>query len=644
MEIKNDTINLIKSKVLLYKNKQYFKIFKDIFINLSLKCIKNENIILEFKIKSNKLNNNKLQNISIKNYKNNSLWLNVIKNIYSKKEIKDYDIKNNNPKKENIIYQKEKEGEDNNHLCSKNQNNKYEISKLVYSYLFYLSHFILEKLYFIAKKQKTSLTNIVRIYLGLCSQNIGLLNTTSKIETNDENLSGRKKLLLKKLTLLSDYTEKNISTIKKDNNKNYNKINNEYKSNSANKTTFQINYISDLKTQLAKRYINSLNKVNKDNNKKDSKININDESNSNNINKDDDENNKNKFNTESINDDFIKGLNNLDKKNKNNSLKVLYSSSFTRLFIGETDVNSIRERYHSNADAKKEKKLEKKHKDRNMIKTRNKKSNLSLSETYLKMFLNKIRQIRKSKLPLIEKNMEGILLKFKKNQQIINKYKDVTINEDKLDENDITNVDDNNNEKNNKIFDSQFQTIRNNKDIKRNFISLSYKKLNEDNTETHEKKEQITNINTINKDIIKSVPKDNNIKTNISLNGKKYKLIHNKNFNSYRNSNNNKNEKYKETKSRIPNNFRMFKLKIKDQESIENNNKNTIHSHLMHIFRKKLTKNKINKKEINKLYFGKNLNLTNRAQRNLHDIIENNSINNKMKYFLTKKDLFFDKI
>ena len=450
--------------------------------------------------------------------------------------------------------------------------------------------------------------------------------------------------MLKKLTLLSDYTEKNISTIKKDNNKNYNKINNEHKSNSANKTTFQINYISDLKTQLAKRYINSLNKVNKDNNKKDSKININDESNSNNINKDDDENNKNKFNTESINDDFIKGLNNLDKKNKNNSLKVLYSSSFTRLFIGETDVNSIRERYHSNADAKKEKKLEKKHKDRNMIKTRNKKSNLSLSETYLKMFLNKIRQIRKSKLPLIEKNMEGILLKFKKNQQIINKYKDVTINEDKLDENDITNVDDNNNEKNNKIFDSQFQTIRNNKDIKRNFISLSYKKLNEDNTETHEKKEQITNINTINKDITKSVPKDNNIKTNISLNGKKYKLIHNKNFNSYRNSNNNKNEKYKETKSRIPNNFRMFKLKIKDQESIENNNKNTIHSHLMHIFRKKLTKNKINKKEINKLYFGKNLNLTNRAQRNLHDIIENNSINNKIKYFLNKKNLFFDKI
>ena len=47
MEIKNETLKLIKSKVEFFNNKKYFKIFKDILLNLSMKCMKNENIILE---------------------------------------------------------------------------------------------------------------------------------------------------------------------------------------------------------------------------------------------------------------------------------------------------------------------------------------------------------------------------------------------------------------------------------------------------------------------------------------------------------------------------------------------------------------------------------------------------------------------
>ena len=54
MEIKNETLKLIKAKVELYNNKKYFKIFKDILLNLSMKVMKNENIISEYKMKSSK--------------------------------------------------------------------------------------------------------------------------------------------------------------------------------------------------------------------------------------------------------------------------------------------------------------------------------------------------------------------------------------------------------------------------------------------------------------------------------------------------------------------------------------------------------------------------------------------------------------
>ena len=134
---------------------------------------------------------------------------------------------------------------------------------------------------------------------------------------------------------------------------------------------------------------------------------------------------ENNFNNDIISEDFIKSLNKLNKKNKNATLKILYSSSFTRLFIGETDIDSIRERYLSNIDTKKEQKLEKNNKY------------YTLSGAYLKMFLNRVIQDQKNNVPLMEKNLETLLNKFKKNQELIDRFKRINIDTEKLYHNDL---------------------------------------------------------------------------------------------------------------------------------------------------------------------------------------------------------------
>ena len=215
------------------------------------------------------------------------------------------------------------------------------------------------------------------------------MQTKTKTNENESSVSS-KKIILKKINTNDYNNDKQLNT------KNNNNNNNENTISTFNNCVMKIKYISDLKSRLAKKNIN-MNMKNQSN--KDSKKIIEknkDDSNSNsNISYSEDEKKKeNNFNNDIISEDFIKSLNKLNKKNKNATLKILYSSSFTRLFIGETDIDSIRERYLSNIDTKKEQKLEKNNKY------------YTLSGAYLKMFLNRVSQDQKNNVPLMEKNME----------------------------------------------------------------------------------------------------------------------------------------------------------------------------------------------------------------------------------------------
>ena len=139
----------------------------------------------------------------------------------------------------------------------------------------------------------------------------------------------------------------------------------------------------------------------------------------------------------------------------------------------------------------------------------------------------------------------------------------------------------------------------------------------------------------------------------MSFNVKEYKFFKNDNFNSYRKLKIDKIKfDYNKTKTRIPHNFRILKLQIKEQVSQDKDNKNLLneknkyarHSHLKFKFKEKFKINRLDLVEKNKLQFGKDLNLTSRVEKNLYDNFESNQKNKKMKYFLTKKDLFFENI
>jgi hypothetical protein len=207
MEIKSETIQIIKLKVGLFNKRNYFKEFKDIFLNLSMESINNNNnnkTISDSKIKDN---NSYIQNdkdISIENYNKSSLWFIIMQNLFKKKEIKSYKIIN---KKEDNKNQNEKNEGERNHVFFKKHKTKYEINNLSYSYLYHLSQIKLEKLIMISKKEKMTLVIIIKIYLGLCSQHLGLIKIDSETETINENKFNRKNYF-KMLTIKNEYKEK----------------------------------------------------------------------------------------------------------------------------------------------------------------------------------------------------------------------------------------------------------------------------------------------------------------------------------------------------------------------------------------------------------------------------------------------------
>ena len=611
--MKNDDgiITLIQSKVPLYKNKTYFKIFKDVLIGLTMLPIKDENNNIIIKLSKNKSNDK----VSINNsYENNSLWFKIMKNIFINIKIKNYEFKKKLLIKNKFNPKIKDEFEDDYCYDFYNRkNNQYEISKLEYLYLANISKIKLQKLNFISQKEKIPLVNIIKIYFGLCAKNIGLLKIKQKKdddEKNNENTS--KKLLLRGFTLIDDDDNKKDKTLK------FKKPTNESK---LFNNVVKIKYISNLKNKLAhkisNKLINSKNSNFKENERNNSsEKNKKEESNNNSFDKK--EENKNSFEDDLINDEFFKSIKNLNGKNKN-SLKILYSSSFTRLFIGEVDIASIKERYMSIIDAKKEEKIGKK----------NKKSSLFL----------RIIQNGNNQLPLIEKNMKNVWTKFMKNQEIIEKFKRINLEEkeEKKNKDEKINYTDRTDRKR-FLTAAQFaknELIKNELDFnidinkKNNFISLS-SKINKI-IKTPERKKEIIEHNN----------KDDIIKNKINKkDNSSFKKRGIKNF--FKPNDNNKNfiNEYAAKKVNIN------ELKIK-KNLFYNSNKNYLlternnsskKSNFKRIFEEKLFRNKQNENMHFKALSLKNNNY--RGERNLYGKLDK-SKNQKTINFFTKKDFYF---
>ena len=358
MEIKNDTIYQIKTKVLLYKNKKFFPIFRNIFINNTLDFLSSKN-------KTHMISNQKIKEISNQNKEKTSLWHFVTKNIIKETNIIDYDLNN-------YRMNHNEENEDEYFIeYLKEQNKTLQISNLVFLYLNRISILKLNKLQSISLKDKIPLINLMKIYLGLCSQNFSIKKKRVTIKEETITPKSFSKKITKKFTL----NEKN-NIIKEES---------------------KIKRIPTVKLKKEKKLNESLKRS----------ISINQS-------KIDEESKKEKNDSSSLYDEMIneqiqRSINRLNTKNKNSNNKILYSSSFARLFIGETDKESIREKYLSNFEIKKEKKL-KKNKDKN------------LSSIFYKVLLSRMEQNKTRKLPLIEKGIENIFVKFKKNQEIIDKF------------------------------------------------------------------------------------------------------------------------------------------------------------------------------------------------------------------------------
>ena len=601
----------------LFNNKKYFKKFKDILLNLSMKSMKNENIITEYQMKSNNgnmINNNKYKISFAKKYSKNYLWLKIVQNIYSKREIKDYDYKHS------LVKEKEpnsnKKDDDSCHVSFKSDIVKYEINNLVYSYLYHMSQIKLQKLLIISKKEKISLIHAVSIYLGLCSQNLGLIKMNLEDETKNDNSSYRKNFF-KMLSIKND----NIKNLTKNNVKDKSpKINNKkYEAKltkfETSKNIYKIKSLFFSKKNLARRYMSSRIPKNKDKEMNNYQRYKRKDSNKNTY-KEEEEKNRNNYNTERMNEEFIKSINDLNQKNKNNSSKILYSSSFTRLFIGETDVKSIKERYNSNVNVKKDQKMGKKIKN----------TNSSLSGTYLKMFLHKVNQIKKSKLPIIENNIEGVLKKYKKNQEIIDKFKRTSIKEEDLLNDDERIYSDNKRINNTSSkFDTSENIIKVDKplDTNHNCLTLSSRKISNRLAKTPLKSQIMKNKKKRKlKDIFRS---DNRGKLISSYKSKNIIGTNGNNSHFFRFKINDKLIKKKESKTILTERNNLHKKQYK-QISVKNINNNI----------------ETNENEVNFLYSGKKLNSFRKERNSQNFGISQKS--DEIKYFLTKKDFYFENI
>ncbi len=227
----------------------------------------------------------------------------------------------------------------------------YEIDKFQFFYLKEVSMCKLKRLNYLSYKLKISLINIIQIYLDLCIKEI--LNKRN----NEMNYLKEKQILFNR------NTNKKLTFIRFGNKRRTTKINKIFFNN------FFKNNLSTLKNNKSKKqndYVIS-NIISKNNNTIDL----------------------------------------FGKRNNSAKQKLLYCNSFTRLFIGETDKESILERHLSNILVLKQ----------NNLKVNG--SYIDLSEGYLKNLFNKIYK-RNSRTLLIDGFLKNTLDKFKVDQKYLN--------------------------------------------------------------------------------------------------------------------------------------------------------------------------------------------------------------------------------
>ena len=228
--------------------------------------------------------------------------------------------------------------------------NELNIDPIIYAYMVNYCQNKLKLLHNFSIHHNLNLTNLVKLYLDLCSYQI-LLDKEENSE--DENI-------------------------------NQNIINN-------------IKYYSQRKTKFNIKELKMYNSNNPSRNKINIRL----------------QNNKTALTSKK--NSKIKLSTYIESKSKKDKKKIIYSNSFTRLFIGETDQTSVKKQYISNVFIK----------NFCLLKLFNKK--IDVPTLYLKKFYNKLSK----KENLIDSGMNNILNKFKSDSKMVETYQKNSLSFDK---------------------------------------------------------------------------------------------------------------------------------------------------------------------------------------------------------------------
>ena len=243
--------------------------------------------------------------------------------------------------------------------------NNLNINSLVFSYLVKLCKLKIRKLIKLSIRENAPLDILLRLYLDLCDQ----IMYPEKYELLKKEKEKKKKKQ-------KDKDKKGIEILLETTYKNKNN------NNSSTQTSLML---TSRKLKLNKK--RELNKIRSSN---------------------DIYENQNKSNSEE--DESEEDENNVQKKYGIGKIKLSYCNSLSRLFIGETDEKTVKEKYLKNITVKKEQKL-------NGVK-------MTKAESYKKGIMNEIyKEKNRNKGVIIDQNMVKIIDKFNKDQKILEDYK-----------------------------------------------------------------------------------------------------------------------------------------------------------------------------------------------------------------------------
>ena len=365
----------------------------------------------------------------------------------------------------------------------------YEINSLEYYYLYHLCHIKINHLNNLSNKE-FSLIDLIQIYLQFCQEEMLNEYSIDNIKGN-EFLSKTKRNSKKSKTLKNpahNYSQKNFL-----NNKSHSPFNNKTK--------------NDLLTPKILRHIDTNNKTNNNSKYNSKTIETNNENKKISENAEPNETEKNEDEYEEIGNIVLNRNNEVTVfKRKNKSTKpFLYCNSFTRLFIGETDEQSVKERYLSNIAVKNEQRL-------------NFNGNyVDLSGWYIRSVFNKMYRGKKNKNVIVDSDVAKTFKKYEKNRQYLNNFKKRSLENDKKEikpmllnkQNNNSNknllpISDRNNYRNKRRFKNEFnKKLINNQKIKKLMLkdlgSLIGKKNNNEKKDfkINETKKNFFDMNTI---------------------------------------------------------------------------------------------------------------------------------------------------